>query len=108
MAAYVISEVEVLDTEQARRYRELAATSIVRHGGRYLARGVAPIAAEGDRAADGRIVIVEFPTMQGALDWYESADYAKARVLAGTALRRRLLFVDGGPATPGLGWPAER
>ena len=48
MAAYVISEVEMLDETQGRRYRELAASSIARHGGRYLVRGAAPVAAEGD------------------------------------------------------------
>jgi Domain of unknown function (DUF1330) len=42
MAAYVISEVEMLDETQGRRYRELAAGSIARHGGRYLVRGAAP------------------------------------------------------------------
>jgi uncharacterized protein (DUF1330 family) len=31
MAAYVISEVEMLDETQGRRYRELAAGSIARH-----------------------------------------------------------------------------
>ena len=38
MAAYVISEVEMLDETQGRRYRELAAGSVARHGGRYLVR----------------------------------------------------------------------
>src|SRR6185312_15921153 len=47
MAAYVISEVEMLDETQGRRYRELAAGSIARHGGRYLVRGAAPVVAEG-------------------------------------------------------------
>jgi uncharacterized protein (DUF1330 family) len=113
MAAYVISEVEVLDSGQARRYRELAAASIVQHGGRYLARGAAPVVPEGERAAGSQLVIVEFPTMQRALDWYASPGYAKARALAQTALRRRLLFVDGAPqvdgapTAPGLGWPEE-
>src|SRR6185503_648005 len=47
MAAYVISEVEMLDETQGRRYRELAAGSIARHGGRYLVRGADPVVAEG-------------------------------------------------------------
>jgi uncharacterized protein (DUF1330 family) len=113
MAAYVVSEVEVLDEEQAGRYRKLAAASIARHGGRYLARGVTPVVSVGTWPEDGRIIIVEFPTLQRALDWYSSADYAPARALAETALNRRLLFVDGAPhvdgdpTVPGLGWPEE-
>jgi uncharacterized protein (DUF1330 family) len=113
MAAYVISEVEVLDEEQAGRYRKLAAASIGRHGGRYLARGATPVVLAGAWPDDSRLVIVEFPTLQRALDWYNSADYAPAHALAETALNRRLLFVDGAPhtdgapTTPGLGWPEE-
>jgi hypothetical protein len=43
VTAYAISEVEVLDESQGQRYRELAATSITRHGGRYLVRGAQPV-----------------------------------------------------------------
>jgi uncharacterized protein (DUF1330 family) len=107
MVAYVISEIEVLDEEQASRYRELDAASIALHGGRYLARGAAPVVPEGARSPGSQIVIVEFPTMARLLDWYASADYAPARAIRETALNRRLLFVDGGPAAPGLGWPEE-
>src|SRR6476660_6277216 len=73
MAAYVISEVEMLDETQGRRYRELAAGSIARHGGRYLVRGAAPVVAEGNWPASARIVIVEFPSMDRLRAWYASA-----------------------------------
>jgi uncharacterized protein (DUF1330 family) len=71
MAAYVISEVEMLDETQGRRYRELAAGSIARHGGRYLVRGAAPVVAEGNWPASARVVIVEFPSMDGYCAWGE-------------------------------------
>ena len=102
MAAYVISEVEMLDETQGRRYRELAAGSIARHGGRYLVRGAAPVVAEGNWPASARIVIVEFPSMERLRAWYASADYAEALAVRQTALDRRL-FVDGAHASPGLG-----
>jgi len=105
MAAYVISEVEMLDETQGRRYRELAAGSIARHGGRYLVRGAAPVLAEGNWPASARIVIVEFPSMERLRAWYASADYAEALAVRQTALDRRLLFVDGAHISPGLGWP---
>ena len=97
MSAYVISEVEVLDEEVAARYREIAAESIVAYGGRYLARGAEPDVPEGDRPAAMRVVIAEFPSMRQVTQWYDSAEYAPARALAATALRRRLLFVPGVP-----------
>jgi len=95
MAAYVISEVEMLDEMLGQRYRELASASISRHGGRYLVRGADPQVAEGDWPAGRRVVVVEFPTMEHLQAWYASADYAEARAVRQTALDRRLLFVDG-------------
>ena len=104
MAAYVISEVEMLDETQGQRYRDLAAASIARHGGRYLVRAAAPVVAEGEWPAARRIVIVEFPDMERLRAWYASTDYAEALAIRQSALDRRLLFVDA-PTSPGLGWP---
>jgi len=95
MPAYVISEVEMLDETEGRRYRELAAASIAAHGGRYLARGAVPDVPEGDWPAAGRVVVVEFPDMTRLRAWYASTEYAEALAVSRTALRRRLLFVEG-------------
>src|SRR4051794_16030710 len=96
MSAYVISEVEVLDEQRADAYRLLAAASIARYGGRYLARGRCPDAVEGTWPASRRMVVVEFPSMAEARRWYASAEYAHALQVRWDALDRRLLFVDGG------------
>lgn len=98
MPAYVISEVEVRDPAAMAAYRELAARSIAAHGGRYLVRGGAAELVEGGPPARN-LIIVEFPSMAAARDWYASADYAEALKLRRTALERRLLFVEG--ALPG-------
>lgn len=95
MTAYVISEVEILDEAQGGRYRELAAASINRHGGRYIVRGADPSVPEGDWPPGQRVVVVEFPSMEQAKKWYRSPDYAEALAVRQTALRRRLLFVEG-------------
>ncbi len=95
MSAYVISEVEILDESQGQRYRDLAAASIARHGGRYIVRGAQPEVPEGDWPAAQRVVVVEFPTMDRLRSWYASSDYADALAVRETALTRRLLFVPG-------------
>lgn len=97
MPAYVISEVEVLDENEAGRYRELASASIDRYGGRYLARGAEPEVPEGDWPRNQRVVVVEFPDMKQLQRWYGSPEYAEALAVRRTALTRRLLFVDGLP-----------
>ncbi len=97
MPAYVISEVEVLDENEAGRYRELASASIYRYGGRYLARGADPEVLEGDWPRNQRVVVIEFPDMKQLQRWYGSPEYAEALAVRQTALTRRLLFVDGLP-----------
>jgi uncharacterized protein (DUF1330 family) len=94
MSAYVISEVEVINEQAASDYRRLASESIALYQGRYLARAALPVVLEGE-SSKGRIVIVEFPSMQIAKNWYASPEYAKALAFRDSALRRRLIFVDG-------------
>lgn len=101
MAAYVISEVEVLDEKQMAEYRCLAAASIAEYGGRYLARAAEMQVAEGEPTGR-RIVIVEFPSMQRLKEWYASASYAEALKFREGALRRRLIFVEGVSTAPSV------
>ena len=94
MSAYVISEVQIVDTDEAERYRHLAASSIAAHGGRYIVRGAVPDVVEG-APSSGRFVIVEFASMEQARRWYASPEYAEALRLRERALDRRLVFVEG-------------
>jgi uncharacterized protein (DUF1330 family) len=71
MPAYVISDLEVRDARLIEEYRTLAQASIAKHGGRYLARGGAVEPVEGDWTPK-MIVIVEFPSMDRAREWYRS------------------------------------
>jgi uncharacterized protein (DUF1330 family) len=97
MAAYVISEVEaILDQAAMERYRALAARSIAAFDGRYLVRGGEAATIEGTPKA-GMIIVVEFPSMARAREWYASTEYAEALKLRQTALERRLIFVEGVP-----------
>lgn len=95
MAAYVISEVEVLDEQSFEQYRNRAAASIEQYGGRYLVRAALPEAAEGEWPYERRLVIVEFDDMDALRQWYGSDAYSEALEFRDQALKRRLLFVDG-------------
>jgi uncharacterized protein (DUF1330 family) len=96
MAAYVISDLEVRDPVLVERYRSLAQASIAKYGGRYLARSGTVEPVEGGWTPKN-IVIVEFPTMDRAREWYRSPEYAEALAVRRDALDRRLIFVDGVP-----------
>jgi uncharacterized protein (DUF1330 family) len=95
MAAYVISEVEVLDEDSFQQYRSRAKASVEQHGGRYLVPATLPEAAEGNWSPQRRLVIIEFPDMATVQQWYSSEAYAQALKFRDRALNRRLLFVEG-------------
>jgi uncharacterized protein (DUF1330 family) len=94
MAAYVISEVEPRDAALFAQYRSLAPATIERYGGRYIVRGGAAELVEG-APPPKTIVIVEFPNMAQAREWYRSPEYAEALKVRAGALERRLVFVEG-------------
>ena len=96
MAAYVISDVEPRDADLIAQYRALAQDSIARYGGRYIVRGGAVDAVEGGWTPR-MIVVVEFPSMERAREWYRSPEYAEALKVRAGALERRLIFVEGVP-----------
>ncbi len=48
MPAYSITEVEIMDEDGARRYRELARAAVTHYGGRYLVLAATPTVAEGE------------------------------------------------------------
>jgi len=98
MAAYVISEVEILDRSLIDEYRSLAEATIAKHGGRYLVRGGAIESLESNWQPK-HIVIVEFPTMEQAREWYNSPEYAEALKVRQGALNRKLILVAGTSVT---------
>jgi uncharacterized protein (DUF1330 family) len=96
VATYVVSDTEILDRALGERYRTLAQESIAKYGGHYIVRGGAVDPVEGGWLPK-LFVIVEFPSMERAREWYHSPEYAEALKLRQTALRRRLIFVEGVP-----------
>ena len=95
MSAYVISEVEPRDPVGWETYRTIAAKAIAQYGGRYLVRGGAAEAVEGGPPPK-TLIIVEFPSMARARQWYGSPEYAEAlKVRDLGALDRTLVFIEG-------------
>ena len=80
MKAYVVADIEVLDPARYERYKALAPPAIAAHGGRYLARGGRTEVLEGSWSPK-RAVILEFPTLEKAQEWWASAEYAEGKAL---------------------------
>jgi uncharacterized protein (DUF1330 family) len=94
MPAYVIAEISVTDALTYEQYKPLAAASIAAHGGAYKVRGGSVDSLEGDPVA-GRLVVLEFPSLGAAQNWYRSPEYRLALPLRHAAARSRVFIVDG-------------
>jgi len=94
MAAYVIGEIEVTDPGIYEEYRKQVPAVIAKFGGRYLVRGGRVEPLEGGWSPK-RLVVVEFPSMEQALKWYRSAEYAPLIKVRQKASRGHLAIVEG-------------
>ncbi|MDP2293406.1 MAG: DUF1330 domain-containing protein [Actinomycetota bacterium] len=93
-AAYIVNQVEVHDPVRYAEYAALGRAAMALHGGRILAAGGRVETLEGE-PIPSRVVIIEFPSRDDALAYYESAEYQAARVVRGDAATVRFALVDG-------------
>lgn len=94
MAAYLIARVEVTNPDAYEAYKKLAAAAIEKYDGRYLARGGKMETLEGDEESR-RVVIVVFPTLEQAKNFYASPEYQEAKAAREGAATGQFVIVDG-------------
>jgi uncharacterized protein (DUF1330 family) len=94
VAAYVIAEVQITDPERYKDYTAHTPASIAPHGGRWVVRGGATQVLEGDWNP-GRVVVIEFPSVDAALEWFNSGDYQQLAAIRREASSARILVVEG-------------
>ena len=94
MAAYVIGDVAVTDPEGYEEYRPRVPATVEKYGGKYLVRGGAAETVEGSWIPQ-RLVVMEFPSMERAKEWYNSPEYAEIREIRFRNANSDVIFVDG-------------
>ena len=94
MSAYVIADVEVLDSAAYEEYRQQVPATSAAFGGRYLVRGGALTVLEGDWSPK-RCVILEFPSMAQLKAWYDSPAYVPLRAIRQRSTKSSLVMVEG-------------
>ncbi|MFN2567612.1 MAG: DUF1330 domain-containing protein [Gemmatimonadaceae bacterium] len=94
MTAYLIAQITVRDAETYERYRELVPPSIAAYGGRYLVRGGTTETLEGTWRPT-RLVILEFPSVERAREWWGSPEYAVAKALRQSSADTEMVLVEG-------------
>ena len=94
MPGYVIIQAEIIDKKRFQQYLEKSPEIIAKYGGRYIARGGETFVFEGD-ATKQRVVIIEFPSLEKAEEWYYSEEYQEIKALREGSAIGSLFAVEG-------------
>ena len=94
MSAYVIVQVDVKDPVRYEDYKKLVPPTLVKFGGKFLARGGKVHPMEGGWEPK-RFVICEFPSVEQAKAWWESPEYRPARDLRQATSDSQMIIVEG-------------
>lgn len=90
---YWIARVDIRDPERYKDYVATAKPAFERYGANFLARGGDYHAMEG--TARARNVVIEFPSVQAALDCYNSPEYQAAKAIRVTVAEAEMVIVEG-------------
>jgi uncharacterized protein (DUF1330 family) len=94
MTAYLIGDIEVIDTVAYEEYRQRVPALIQAHGGRYLVRGAAPDVLEGGWTPK-RTVMLAFPSMSALKAFWNSPEYRPLRAIRERAAKSNLVAFEG-------------
>jgi uncharacterized protein (DUF1330 family) len=94
MTAYCIVYEIVDDPGPFEEYRRQVLATIQAHQGRFLVRGGAFTALEGEMPYE-RIAMLEFPSRAAAEAWYHSPEYQRILPLRTSSSRSQFILVDG-------------
>jgi uncharacterized protein (DUF1330 family) len=94
MSAYIIARIEVTDWDQYKEYTKVTPAIVEKFGGRFIARGGQTVTLEGPEE-NRRVVVLEFPSLEKAVEFYNSEDYQPAKKLRERAASASFIAVDG-------------
>lgn len=95
MSGFVIAEIlEVSDPAGMKQYASVAHATVEQYGGRYRAlRGKMEV-LEGEWHS-GPLVILEFPSLQRAREWYDSREYRPLIEMRKAVSRTNFILLEG-------------
>lgn len=94
MAAYLIGRMTITDPVTYGEYKKRTPAIVAAFGGRFLSRGGRKVTLEGVEEAR-RVVVVEFPSLEKAWEFYYSPEYQEAIALRKGAAAMELIAVEG-------------
>ncbi|EKE67522.1 DUF1330 domain-containing protein [Gallaecimonas xiamenensis] len=94
MTAYAVAVIsETRFDPEIKEYLQRIDATLAPFSGKYIVHGGACIPLEGPWAED--LVVIEFPSMELAKNWYESAAYAAIRSLRTSHTEGKVFLVQG-------------
>ena len=94
MSAYVLVKIEIHDPSGYEEYKKLTPASIAAYDGRFVVRGAQTESLEGDWNPQ-RIVVLEFPSVERAKEWWHSEQYTEAKIIRQRTAKTKMLVVEG-------------
>jgi uncharacterized protein (DUF1330 family) len=94
MKAYIIVDVKITDPVRYEDYKKLTPGSLVPYEGKFIVRGGESETLEGTWEP-GRIVVLEFPSLEKAKAWWSSAGYAPAKAIRQSSSVTQMILVEG-------------
>lgn len=94
MSAYIIVDVTIHNSDNYEGYKKLTPASIAAYNGKFIVRGGTTETLEGDWQP-GRIVVLEFPSVERARQWWESEEYAPAKAIRQANASTKMILAEG-------------
>ena len=95
MKHYVVAEITVTDPKWVADYVKSVTPMVERHGGRYLARTSDFERMEGSAVSPQLLLLVEFPSREAAVTFYDCEEYRPYRERRVAGSRGQFYLVAG-------------
>lgn len=90
----MIAKVNVTDWDKYNEYIKVTPGIIAKYEGRFIVRGGETVTLEGPEEK-GRIVVIEFPDLAKAKEFYHSPEYADAKKIRAGAAEAQFVAISG-------------
>ena len=94
MPAYIVVQVNVTEPAGYDEYKKMVPASLAAYGGKFVVRGGACETLEGSWAP-GRLVVLQFPSVAKAKQWWASDEYRDAKALRQRTAKTEMIVVEG-------------
>ena len=94
MTAYLLGRVEITDPDRYKDYMKKTPGAIEKYGGKFIVRGGEVLTLEGTEEKR-RMVLIEFPSLDKAKEFYFSPEYQEVKKLREGAAKGQFLAIDG-------------